>query len=121
MPFTLAAPQSEVEPSRPQEIQRNSTSTTNVNSFTGTITTTNHYPQRQRNACGSLGHMLRTNSMVRYGTLILLIALISVLYFATTHQVLKPTGVGPTIIVDIYTYNPNKPPTSPNEYLSADG
>src|SRR5581483_11010218 len=108
MPFTLAAPRSEVEPSRPQEAQRtDATSATNTNTISSNITTTNHYPRRRRSTCSTLTHILRTNSMVRYGTLIFLIALISVLYFATTHQVLKPAGVGPTIIVDVFNFNPN--------------
>jgi hypothetical protein len=104
MPFTLAAPHSEVEPSRPQETQRASL----INA--DTVTTTNHHPQRQRSACSLLVHTLKTNSMVRYGVLIFIIALISILYFATTHQVLKPTGAGPTITSELLTFNPKNVP-----------
>ncbi|CAB4391736.1 unnamed protein product [Rhizophagus irregularis] len=107
MPFTLAAPHSEVEPSR-QETQR--ASLFNTNAVSDTATTTNHHPQRQRSACSLLIHTLKTNSMVRYGVLIFIIALISILYFATTHQVLKPTGAGPTITSELLTFNPKKVP-----------
>ncbi|KAF0546062.1 zinc finger domain-containing ubiquitin ligase [Gigaspora margarita] len=40
-----------------------------------------------------------TSSVVRYGTLIFLVALISVLYFATTHQVMKTSGANASISV----------------------
>jgi len=107
MPFTLAAPHSEVEPSRTQEIQRASFIN---NTVSDTVTTTNHHPQRQRSACSLLMYTLKTNSMVRYGVLIFIIALISILYFATTHQVLKPTGAGPTITSELLTFNPKNVP-----------
>lgn len=110
MPFTLAAPHSEVEPSRPQEAQRASLFITNA--VSDTATTTNHHPQRQRSACSLLIHTLKTNSMVRYGVLIFIIALISILYFATTHQVLKPTGAGPTITSELLTFNPKNVPNT---------
>src|SRR5581483_1182276 len=107
MPFTLA-PHSEVEPSRPQEAQR--ASLVNTSNVSSTVTTTNHHPQRQRNACNLIMHTLRNNSMVRYGILIFIIALISILYFATTHQVLKPTGAGPTLTSELLTFNPKNVP-----------
>src|SRR4051812_49227076 len=107
MPFTLSVPRPEVEPSRPQHIQRaNSPLAANH-----TATTTNHYPRRQRNVFSTLTELIQTNSMVRYGTLIFLVALISVLYFATTHQAIRPTGSGPTIISEYLTVAPDKPPT----------
>ncbi|CAG8610868.1 1965_t:CDS:2 [Funneliformis mosseae] len=107
MPFTLSVPRPEVEPSRPQHIQRANSPL----AADHTATTTNHYPRRQRNVFSTLTELIQTNSMVRYGTLIFLVALISVLYFATTHQAIRPTGSGPTIISEYLTVAPDKPPT----------
>ncbi|CAI2181089.1 17446_t:CDS:1 [Funneliformis geosporum] len=106
MPFTLSAPRSEVEPSRSQQIQRADI----VSAANQASTTTNHYPRRRRNVFSTLTDLIQTNSMVRYGTLIFLVALISVLYFATTHQAIRPTDSGPTITSEYLTIVPNKHP-----------
>ncbi|CAG8432862.1 7350_t:CDS:2 [Diversispora eburnea] len=49
------------------------------------------------------------NSIARYGVLILLVAFISILYFATTHQVLRPAGSGPSINSESYATNDTGP------------
>ncbi|CAJ0878284.1 8737_t:CDS:2 [Entrophospora sp. SA101] len=47
--------------------------------------------------------------MIRYIILIFLVGLVTVLYFATTQQVLKPSGVGPLIVIDnFYQIDRNK-------------
>ncbi|CAG8667872.1 14465_t:CDS:1 [Dentiscutata erythropus] len=62
--------------------------------------------------------LIITSSVVRYGTLIFLVALISVLYFATTHQVMKPSGANSAITSDIL-YISNS--TTKDQFLKSNG
>ncbi|CAG8689083.1 1269_t:CDS:1, partial [Scutellospora calospora] len=56
-------------------------------------------------------NLIATSSVVRYGTLIFLVALISVLYFATTHQVMKTSGGNASVYSErmFVTNNPLSP------------
>jgi len=56
-----------------------------------------------------LTSIISASSMIRYIILIFLVGLVTVLYFATTQQVLKPSGVGPLIAIDnFYEFDPKK-------------
>ncbi|CAG8608494.1 20640_t:CDS:1 [Cetraspora pellucida] len=63
--------------------------------------------QRQNSWLSRFTNLILTSSVVRYGTLIFLVALISVLYFATTHQVMKTQGLNANVFGDLITIIPD--------------
>ncbi|CAG8628952.1 1757_t:CDS:1 [Cetraspora pellucida] len=72
--------------------------------------------QIQNSLLSRFTNLILTSSVVRYGTLIFLVALISVLYFATTHQVMKTQGSNASVSGDLITINTDakNPPSLDN-------